>query len=96
MCESLPNVRERETDDALCQARGRGFERKDGACQRCVLACVRVCVDQQERCVNFFLVRRQPCHDVEAENVVGQERESMRVKGRERERERERFRESVR
>ena len=43
MCESLPNVRERETDDALCQARGRGFERKDGACQR-VRVSVRVCV----------------------------------------------------
>ena len=43
LCESLPNVRERETDDALCQARGRGFERKDGACQR-VRVSVRVCV----------------------------------------------------
>ena len=39
----------------------------------CVPVYVRVC--QHERCVNFFLVRRQPCHDVEAENVVGQGRE---------------------
>ena len=46
LCESLPNVRERETDDALCQARGRGFERKDGACQR-VRVSVRVWVSKR-------------------------------------------------